>query len=183
MPNYDIPRYDKLERKIRKSLAFDEGSRLENLKNYRILYTRSAPVFDQLAAFTAKTLNTPIALINFVDRDSVWLKDGGQCNSPSSFDEGSSLCAMAIVNESGIAFEGFEKQPGLMSNALIAGESGLRFYAAVPITTDEGFTVGTVCIVDTKHRKFLPQEQKKLEWIAVRIRKEMNKRMAAQISA
>ncbi|WP_316811248.1 GAF domain-containing protein [Pedobacter heparinus] len=172
-----------MEKKIRKSIAFDEWSRLESLKNYKILYTKSAPVFDRLAAFTAKILKTPIALINFVDQDSVWLKEGQQARPSSPFEPETSLCSMAIINESGIEFEGFEKEPALMSNALIAGESGLRFYAAVPITTDEGLPVGMVCIVDTKHRKFLPHEQKKLEWVAVRIRKEMNKRMAGQISA
>lgn len=183
MPNYDTPRYDKLEKKIRKSIAFDEWSRLENLKNYKILYTKSAPVFDQLAAFTAKILNTPIALINFVDRDSVWLKAGQEARPTLPFEKETSLCSMAIINESGIEFEDFEKEPGLISNPLIAGESGLRFYAAVPITTDDGFAVGTVCIIDTKYRKFLPHEQKQLEWVATRIRKEMNKRMAGKISA
>ncbi|MBB5438711.1 GAF domain-containing protein [Pedobacter sp. AK017] len=153
-----------LEKKLRKSIASDERSRLENLKNYKILYTKSEPVFDQLAAFTAKMLNTPIALINFVDQES-------------------SLCSLAIINESGIAFENFEQHPYLMSNALIAGESGLGFYAAVPITTDEGLRVGTVCIVDKKHRKFLPQEQRKMEWVAGMVKKEINRRIAGRIMA
>jgi GAF domain-containing protein len=171
--------------KIRKSIVSDEKSRLENLKKYKILYTKSEPVFDQLAAFTATMLNAPIALINFVDQDSVWMKAGQPAQPLPAFEGRSetSLCALAIINESVMAFESFAKQPGLMSNALIAGESGLQFYAAVPITTDEGFNVGTVCIVDKKRRQFLPHEQKQLEWVAVMVRKEMNKRIAERIYA
>lgn len=175
----------KINSKIRFRILSDEKSRLENLKKYRILYTKSEPVFDQLAAFTATMFNTPIALINFVDQDSVWMKAVQHTQPLQSFEAGreTNLCSVAIVNESITAYENFAEHPFLMSNALIAGESGLQFYAAVPITTDEGFNVGTVCIVDKKYRQFLPHEQQQLEWIAIMVRKEMNKRIAEKIYA
>jgi len=67
-------------------------------------------------------------------------------------------------------------EPCLMSNPLVVGEFGLRFYAAVPITTSEGFNIGAICIVDKKVRPFTPQDRKKLEWVAKLIQIEIEKR-------
>ncbi|MNL01155.1 hypothetical protein D3C87_1216160 [compost metagenome] len=172
----------KLEKKLRKSIGLDEKHRLENLKRYKILYAKTESVFDQLAAFTATMLNAPIAIINFVDRESVWVK-ADESSQPTAglFEEESNLCSLAIINESAFAFEGFAERPQLMSNALIAGEAGLQFYAAAAITTDEGFNVGSVCIVDKKRREFLPHEQEQLEWVASMVRREMNKKIAGKI--
>jgi len=52
----------------------NEEARLENLKKYKILYTKSEPIFDQLAAVAATMLKVPLAMINFVDKDHVWTK-------------------------------------------------------------------------------------------------------------
>lgn len=168
----------KLENKLRRNVPPDDRSQLENLKNYRILYNRSELVFDQLAAYTAKILNVPLALINFVDQESAWIKEKPQANLVAPYRTGTNLCSMAVLRESGMKVEDFEKKPYLLSNALIVGEAGFQFYAAVPITTDEGFIVGTVCIVDQAYRKLLPHEQKQLECVAGMVKKEMNKKMA-----
>lgn len=154
----------------------DEDARLENLKKYKILYTKTEPIFDQLAALTATMMNTPIAMINFVDRDKVWTK-ADQNGQIGEVDREVSLCSLAILNGSVTVFEDLIQNPCLISNPLIAGESGLRFYAAAAITTNEGFRVGAVCIVDKKPRVFKEEDRKKLELIAVMVRREMNKRV------
>ncbi|AOM77026.1 GAF domain-containing protein [Pedobacter steynii] len=155
----------------------DEDARLENLKKYKILYTKTEPIFDQLAALTATMMNTPIAMINFVDRDKVWTKADQSGHAGLEVDREVSLCSLAILNDSVTVFEDLIQDPCLISNPLIVGESGLRFYAAASITTNEGFRVGAVCIVDKKPRVFKEEDRKKLELIALMVRKEMNKRI------
>jgi GAF domain-containing protein len=65
----------------------------------------------------------------------------------------------------------------LLSNPLIAGEHGLRFYAAAPIATKEGFNIGVVCIIDRKPRSFGAEDQAKLESIARMVELEIEKRV------
>lgn len=155
----------------------DEDARLENLKKYKILYTKTEPIFDQLAALTATMMNTPIAMINFVDRDKVWTKADQSGHTGLEVDREVSLCSLAILNDSVTVFENLIQNPCLISNPLIAGESGLCFYAAAAITTNEGFRVGAVCILDKKTRVFKEEDRKKLELIALMVRREMNKRV------
>lgn len=150
---------------------------MENLKKYKILYTKTEPIFDQLAAITATMMNTPIAMINFVDRDVVWTKADQDGYIGQEMDRELSLCSLAILNDSITVFEDLVKSPAMLSNPLFVGESGMRFYAAAAITTDEGFRVGAVCIVDKKPRIFKDEDRRKLERIALMVRLEMNKRV------
>ena len=155
----------------------NEEARLENLKKYKILYTKSEAIFDQLAAVTATMLKVPLAMINFVDKDHVWTKADQQGDFGSEVERGTSLCSLAILRDELTVFEDALAEPCLMSNPLVVGEFGLRFYAAVPITTSEGFNIGAVCIVDKKVRKFTPEDRKKLEWVAQLIHLEIEKRV------
>ncbi|TCD03959.1 GAF domain-containing protein [Pedobacter psychroterrae] len=155
----------------------NEEDRLQNLKKYKILYTKSEPIFDQLAAITVTMLNTPIAMINFVDRHKVWTKANQIGESGLEIDRQSCLCSLAILNESVTVFEDITKELYLNSNPLLAGEFGLKFYAAAPIVTKEGFNIGSVCIMDKIARTFSVSEQKKLTWVASMVSVEMHKRI------
>ena len=144
-----------------------------------ILYTQTEPIFDQLAASAATLLNVPIAMINFVDKDFIWTKATQGGEHGFELERGTSLCSLAILKNEVTVYENTLKEPFLISNPLVAGESGLRFYAAAPISTEEGFNIGSVCILDNKPRKFLPEDQDKLHQIALRVRQEMIKRQAS----
>ncbi len=43
------------------------------------------------------------------------------------------------------------------SNPLVAGEPQIRFYAAAPLKVSSGYTIGTLCVLDTQPRKVNPQ--------------------------
>lgn len=158
-------------------IPLNEEERVENLKKYKILYTKPEPAFDQIAAIAATMLNAPVAMINFVDRYTVWTKANQNGESGFEQDRDICLCSLAILKDKVTVYEDLSKEMHLISNPLIAGERGFKFYAAAPITTNEGFNVGVVCVVDKTSRTFTEEEQKKLEWVASLIRTEMNKRI------
>lgn len=154
----------------------NERERLENLEKYDIRYTQSEPVFDTLAAHAAMLFGIPIAMINFVAKNYVWTKASQQGETGLNIERGTSLCSLAILRDEVTVFEDALKERCLLSNPLIAGEHGLRFYAAAPIGTKEGFNIGVVCIVDRKPRDFGPEDQAKLENIARMVELEIEKR-------
>ena len=55
------------------------------------------------------------------------------------------------------------EEPCLMANPLVQGSFGLRFYAGAPLKTTDGYSIGTVCIVDTKQRFFSKDQIQLLE--------------------
>lgn len=156
----------------------NEQERLDNLEKYKILYTKSEPIFDQLAAIAATMFQVPLAMINFVDKDKVWTKSNQEDATGYNAERGTSLCSLAILKDQVTIFEDTLLEPCLIANPLVAGEFGLRFYAAVPITTPEGFNIGVLCVLDTKTRKFSSDDQEKLESIARMVEIEIGKRIA-----
>lgn len=158
-------------------IPHNEQERLQNLEKYKILYSKSEPIFDQLAALTATLLNVPMAMINFVDKDMVWTKSNQHGEGGTEVERGTSLCSLAILKDHVTVFENTLEEPILISNPMVAGEFGLRFYAAAPITTPEGFNIGAVCILDKETRVFTDEDQTKLEWVAGLVQKEIQKRI------
>ncbi|SMC80716.1 GAF domain-containing protein [Pedobacter nyackensis] len=150
-----------MENKIRRSIALDGKSNLYIIKGYRILNTKPVRAFDELAVLTATVFNTSIALINFVDQDHDLTRN---------------VCSVAIIKENQRLLEALSTTPILISNAMIAGEMGMKFFASIPITNEEGFDIGMICIADEKSRVFTPQDKVKLERIGTLVRKEMDKR-------
>lgn len=155
--------------------------REENLRNYHVVFTKPEPVFDQLAALAATLLDVPLAMINFVDRDSVWAQQ--ENNDAGALEPSKSMCSLAVLKGREEDFQKATEDLSLISNPLIAGEHGIKFYAAAPITTQEGFHVGTVCIVDRQPRAFGEEDKKKLSWIASMVQLEMSKRTSVNICA
>jgi hypothetical protein len=52
----------------------NEEARLENLKSYNILDTRSEGPFNNVASIAAHMFKTPMAFVSFVDEGRVWFK-------------------------------------------------------------------------------------------------------------
>lgn len=154
----------------------NEENRLENLKKYRIIYTKSESIYDQIAALTATLMNVPIAMINFVDKNASELGVERE-ELKAGIHADTSICSIAILKDGVTIYEDTIQDPCLLSNPIMAAEYGLRFLAAAPIVTTEGFSIGTVCIADRKQRKFTADKRKKLKWIATITAAEIEKRI------
>jgi GAF domain-containing protein len=53
----------------------------------------------------------------------------------------------------------------------------LRFYTGVPILTNDGYAIGTVCIVDTEPREFTDHDQALLKGFAQNSMFEIEQRL------
>jgi signal transduction histidine kinase len=70
--------------------------------------------------------------------------------------------------------------PRTLANPLVVGELGLRFYAGVPLTTREGYNLGTLNVIDTEPREVTGVEIATLEDLAAIVIDEMELRLAAR---
>ena len=131
----------------------NETDRVEKLKEYKILDTHSEGSFKHVASLVAHIFQVPIALVSFVDTERVWFKANVGMEGVTEVDRGISLCSLAVLNEDVTVFNNALEEPCLLANPLVAGEFGLRFYAAAPLKTREGFNLGSLCIVDKEPRK------------------------------
>jgi GAF domain-containing protein len=144
----------------------NEQERLAALRYYLTISNLPERFFHNLAYIIAQTFNTPIALISLVEEDKVIFKGSSGMEETKEAPRGISLCSLAVLSDEPTIFEDALKEPCLLRNPLVAGKFGLRFYAGAPITTPEGFHIGTVCIVDKKPRSFSQEDTKLLKQFA-----------------
>ena len=136
----------------------NDDKRIEALHHYQIIEADVHESFDNIAHIMAAFFDVPIALVSLVDKEEVIFKGNVGMHGVAKNSRGISLCALAVLNDDAIVFENASEEPCLISNPLVAGTFGLKFYAGAPLTTKDGYHIGTVCIVDKKPRSFSPAD-------------------------
>jgi len=142
----------------------NESERLKIVQRYLEIIPDG--YFVNLANIMARTFNTPIALISFVDKTQVSFPGNYGMEDVKTVSRGLSLCSLAILEETPTIFEDALKEPCLLANPLVIGSFGLRFYAGAPIMTNDGYAIGTACIVDKEPRTFSREDISMLEYFA-----------------
>lgn len=77
-----------------------------------------------------------------------------------------SLCTLAISRREITVIENAQSDPLLSNHPYVAGELGLRFYAAAPVVNYDKQLIGTMCLIDTKPRVLSAHEQEILHELA-----------------
>ena len=150
----------------------NEESRLKALKDFKILDTSANESFDDLTYLAATICGAPISLISLIDENRQWFKSKrGTDISESPRDY--AFCAHAI-NEKGVLHVGDATQDIRFSdNPLVAGEPGVRFYCGTPLVDDNGFSLGTLCVIDLKPRTLSDEQVKLLEALGRQVMGQM----------
>ncbi len=158
-----------------------EIKRLETLKKFDILDTPPDGTYDHIVKLVAKLLNVPIAIVSLVDTDRIWFKSAFGLNVQQIPKE-EGLCASAILSTDFYMVENALKDPRTHRNSLVTSEFGLKFYAAVPLTTSDGFNLGTLCVLDKKPRTLNETEQQILEDLAYVVIEQLELRLMARMA-
>lgn len=144
-----------------RELASAEEERVRALLKYDILDTPPDNTFDKLTKLAARLMKVPVAIISFVDRDRVWFKSKyGLDTQQMEREEG--LCTSVILADDFYQIENAAIDPRTLGHTLVVGDFGLRFYAAYPLKTKDGFNLGAFCIIDRVPRSLTDEEQEVL---------------------
>jgi GAF domain-containing protein len=155
----------------------NETKRIEALNRYNILDTPPDGSFDRITKLAATIFEVPIAIISLVDTERIWFKSAHGL-SVNQIDRVPGLCASAILSSDVYVIGDACKDPRSLANPLVAGEFGLRFYAAAPLQTEDQCNLGTLCIIDKTPRSLTEKEQKILKELADVVMDEMELRLS-----
>ena len=159
----------------------NDVQRIEILKRYKILDTPSEGAFDNVALLAAQIFDTPIALVSLVDAEKVFFKANVGMENIKSSPRGMSLCSLAILQPAVTVFENAPTEPCLLSNPMVAGDFGLKFYAGAPLITHDGFSIGTLCVIDKQPRNFSARDRTILQGLSKIVMDEIELRLSAQL--
>ncbi len=127
----------------------NEAARVKALHQLVILDTQPEQQFDDMAQMAAAITNCPIALVSLIDINRQWFK--AKCGLVASeTDRNVAFCAYAILGSDLFEVTDASQDPRFAANPLVTGAMGIRFYAGMPLISNQGFAYGTLCVIDTK---------------------------------
>ncbi|MEH3035126.1 MAG: PAS domain-containing protein [Sphingomonas adhaesiva] len=128
-----------------------EEQRVAALASHEIgtLYDSSA--LRQITDFAAALCDVPTALVSMVETDrQLFLARTGMDVSETPREQ--SFCAYAMWEDGVMVVPDATLDPRFADNPLVTGERNLRFYAGAPLVSDEGYPLGSLCVLDTRPR-------------------------------
>jgi len=143
-----------------KSAAFpaNESRRLARIQELHLLESRPDEVFDEIVGLATQVFDVPIALVSIIGRHRQWFRARVGIDVQETPRE-HSLCAHAILEEDLFLVCDAARDERFRDNPYVVGDPGVRFYAAVPLTTADSLGLGALCIIDTKPKPPLSEEQ------------------------
>lgn len=158
----------------------DEARRIAEIRRLEILDTPPDGVFDRLASVAARVFDVPIAIVSIVDTDRIWFKATHGIEGVEQVGRDAGLCASAILQSTPWVINDASADPRTLANPLVAGDLGLRFYAAAPLTTSTGHNLGTLCVIDREPREVTEREMAILVELAAVVVDELELRIASR---
>lgn len=108
-------------------------------------------VFEKIVEMASAYFNAPIALISIVDKHRQWFKARVGLTETQTPRE-VSFCAYSTLDNSLLEVLDATLDARFKHNPLVTGPPHIRYYAGAPLTTEDGFTLGSLCIIDTVSR-------------------------------
>jgi diguanylate cyclase (GGDEF)-like protein/PAS domain S-box-containing protein len=129
----------------------NEAARLRMLRSLGILDTPAEEVFDRVTRVVSQLLHVPIALVSLTDENRQWFKSRvgmETCETPRDM----AFCSYALEVPEMLVIEDTTADPRFLDNPLVTGAAHIRFYAGVPLRSEDGLVLGTLCALDTQPR-------------------------------
>ncbi len=143
----------------------NEILRLQALHKLALLDTPPEERFDRITRLARHLFGTGIALISLVDANRQWFKsrDGlDACETSRNI----SFCGYAILGSDIFEVPDALLDPRFVDNPLVTGPPHIRFYAGAPLSTRDGYRIGTLCLIDSAPRTLNPRERQALRDLA-----------------
>jgi diguanylate cyclase (GGDEF)-like protein len=167
---------------VMNSKLADEAGRLASLRRYDVLDTPPEAPFDKVTQLVKTVLNVPISAVALIDADRQWFKscvglDARQTARDISF------CTQTIQSCEPLVVNDAARDPRFAQNPFVTGAPFIASYAGAPLTTPDGYNIGSLCAIDTVPRQFDNRQIDVLTSFAAIVVDEFELRRLAQIDS
>ncbi|MBR0717002.1 adenylate/guanylate cyclase domain-containing protein [Bradyrhizobium liaoningense] len=145
----------------------NETERLAALHALDIIGSAPERAYDEITELAAQVCGCPVAYISFIDDDRRWLKaqyglPSGVTDAPRS----SAVCATTICGAELLVVPDLKLDPRFENSPMVSLEPPCRFYCGMPLITDEGYALGTLCVMDFSPRQLSFEQTEALRMLS-----------------
>lgn len=129
-----------------------EQGRLVALHSYGLLDAARPAVLDELSRLAASVFDTPMSSVTLVDADRQWF--AGKTGLANDQDPRAiSFCAQVVERGTPLIVPDARAHPLFRDYANVTGGPRIRLYAGAPLIDQDGYLLGTVCVLDDVPRE------------------------------
>ena len=141
------------------------------------IYTAPDIAYDEIGELAAQICQCPVAYISIMDDDRLWLKakyglppDLNQCPREISF------CATTVCGAEMIVAPDLREDSRFNQIPFVTGEPHFQFYCGIPLVTEEGYALGTLCVLDFEPRQLTFEQAESLRRLSHQVMTQLELR-------
>lgn len=148
----------------------DERIRASVIAAHDLESLRDTDALTRITDFAAALCKSPVALVTVIEETlQTFLAHTGTelTGTPREI----SFCRYAILGDELMTVPDATADPRFVDNPLVTGELHIRFYAGMPLITDDGVVLGSLCVLDTEPHPhgLTPLQRQGLETLAATV--------------
>ncbi|MGN7292952.1 GAF domain-containing protein [Rhizobium sp. SAFR-030] len=142
-------------------LPFNEQDRLKAVAASGLYNSPREESFDRLVELATRTFQAPMAMFTLLTSSQQWFK------ALTGFDAGATprdwaFCNYTLAANQLTVFEDLSTDARFANNPMIQEPHHFRFYAGAPVRDENGYALGSICIIDRVPRSFGPDDRNAL---------------------
>ena len=122
--------------------------------------------FDEIAEMAGQICSCPVSVINLIADKWEWFKGKYGLPEEINCEPRGSICSTTICSNDLLIVPDLTKDDRFAHREMVAGEPHFRFYAGAPLINQDGYALGTLCILDYQPRLIDARQLKALSSLA-----------------
>jgi len=145
----------------------NEAERNEAVRSYQIMDTASDTAFDEINNIAAQICGCPVAYISFIKDDRFWFKSKyGLADDFEGCPREIAFCSVTVCGFEMVVSPDLAADDDFKDFHFVVNEPHFRFYCSMPLVTPDGYSVGTICVMDFEPKELSFEQMESLRRLA-----------------
>lgn len=156
-----------------------DTERLQALRRTCLLDSHAEAAFDRLTSLASRLIGAPISLVSLIDSDRQYHKSfAGVDLQEASLSH--SFCQHVVATGEPLVISDTRQHPLAYDNLAISEYNAIG-YLGMPLSTSDGFNIGSLCVIDHQPRQWSEDEINVLRELATSVMMEIELRVKIHI--